>query len=82
MLAATAIGLRSPATSADTVVAALRAWHPKGTILMRTIVNSSMRHAARPDVREGVGPSSPAARLDDEAVRSARERLAKLRGEF
>jgi hypothetical protein len=42
-------------------------------ILIRTIVNSSMRHAARPDVSEDVGPSSPAARLDDDV---------KLRGEF
>jgi hypothetical protein len=41
-----------------------------------------LRHAARPDVPDGVDPSSPAARLDDEAVQRAGERLAKLRGEF
>jgi hypothetical protein len=67
---------------ADTVVAALRAVHPKRMSLIRTIVNSSMRHAPIPEVTEGSGTSVPAARLEDHAVERARERLAKLRGEF
>jgi hypothetical protein len=46
---------------------------------MHTIVNSSMRRAARPDVPEGAGPSSD---IDEDAVERARERFAKLRGEF
>jgi len=64
----------------EAVVAALDAKFPKRRILIRTIVGSAMRDAPIPEAAEGAGPSSPAARLD--AVERARERLAKLRGEF
>jgi hypothetical protein len=36
----------------------------------------------RPDVPEGAGPSSVVSRIDEDAVERARERFAKLRGEF
>jgi hypothetical protein len=57
----------------------MRAVYPERIIVMHTIVNSSMRRAARPDVPEGAGPSSD---IDEDAVERARERFAKLRGEF
>jgi hypothetical protein len=63
-------------------LAALRAVCPKRMILIRTIVNSSMRHAAKPMCRKGVGPSSPAGRLDDDAVERARERIANCAESF
>ena len=55
----------------------MRAVYPKHLILLRTIVNSSMRHAPIPEITPVAGT-----RLDDEAVERAGEGLAKLRGEF
>jgi hypothetical protein len=60
----------------------MRAVYPERIIVMHTIVNSSMRRVARPDVPEGAGPSSVVSRIDEDAVERARERFAKLRGEF
>ena len=60
----------------------MRAKYPGKDLIVREIVDSPLRFAAVPELAAGCGPSSPAARLDDSAVERARERLAKLRGEF
>jgi hypothetical protein len=60
----------------------MEAKYPGKIIIVNEIVDSPARFAERPDVTESAAPSSVAARLDDDAVQRARERLAKLRGEF
>jgi hypothetical protein len=45
----------------EAVIAALRAVHPKGLILICSTMASPMRYAARPEVAEGVGAPLPLA---------------------
>jgi hypothetical protein len=74
---------------AESVCSALEGKHPRMfkklgrlSILARVIVDSHTRHAPVPDVTEGRGTSSVAARTDDDVVERARDRIAKLRGGF
>jgi len=62
----------------EAVVKALRAAHPRRDIVVRTIEESGARHVPVPEAAEGAGPSSVAARIDDEAVSRAAERIARL----
>jgi len=57
------------------VVNALRAAHPRRFIVARTIVESGLRFAPRPEAAEGAGPSSPAARIDEPDRADAAERV-------
>jgi hypothetical protein len=85
----------------DDVEAELQARHPRRfsrpgiSIIAHTIVSSGMRYAALPVIKEDVGPSSVAGRLDDDkapaeevreregdAVEKAAKRIAALRGQF
>jgi hypothetical protein len=57
---------------ADAVAKALRAAYPRRMIMLRTVVESSMRHAGRPET-EGYHVET------DAAVKRAADRLAQLR---
>lgn len=90
-----------PSIQAD-VEAALHAKYPKRFtrsgvgIIVRTIVDSTMRHSEVPKVGIDAGPSSPIARLDDDkaaaerarqqaeadATEKAARRIAAMRGQF
>jgi hypothetical protein len=86
----------------DDVIAALHAKYPRRFtrpgvgIIVRTIVDSTMRHAEVPEVGIDGGPSSPIARLDDDkaaaerarqqaeadAAEEAARRISAMRGQF
>jgi hypothetical protein len=61
-------------------IAAVQAKYPGKIVVVHRIFDSRMRHVARPEVTEGVGPSSPAARIDDnddDTAQRAAERAAE-----
>ena len=68
----------------EAVVDALRAHSPRRDIVVRTIEESGLRFAPRPEPAEGAGPSSPAAHIDEpdraDAAERAAARLARMRG--
>jgi hypothetical protein len=66
----------------DAKIAAVAARYPGKIVIVRTLVGSRMCHAAVPEPLEGAGTSLPAARIDDDVIERARDRIAKLRGDF
>ena len=68
----------------EAVVGALRDAHPRRAIIARTIQESGLRFAPRPELAEGTGPSSVAERIDEpdraDAAERAAARLARMRG--